>query len=405
MKMSSNRRSSEIMLLLRLFLLFLIILPSLFLLKEKKIIAMQIPYPNEKEIVFVDGINRYVYSLQELGLVRLGQNEGTGSGKVLIGCKNHQVLSYKLFLLSKKIYQPAKDASFFVNENRELKIIPEQEGRELDLGLLITELGNPGYYQEEYILPIKKVQPQVTAEQLEKRNPRHLWAEYSTILADIPDRTENVRIASAMLNGLIISPHEEISFNSIVGPREINRGYRAAMIISAGKFEPGVGGGICQVSSTLYNTLLLAGLDITERHNHSVRIYYVPLGRDATVVYGSKDLKFVNNTGEYLLLRTSLDKLTLTMSVYGPATPPAKRSIKLYTKIIREIPPAQRIIIDESLPAGEQQIVEQGQPGYLTETHREYAGLNESVDEIISTDYYQPIQRVIRSGPPLSEQP
>lgn len=349
-------------------------------------------------IIFTDGADVYRFTLAELGLARIGEQDGRSLTEDIVVCRDHAALSYRLFRLSQQINKPAVDAGFYLVDPKKLEIYPEQSGRELDLGLLIARLGNPGLYRKTYPLPIKTVLPRVTAEQLRNKYPDTLWAEYTTVLANIPDRTENVRIASGFLDGLYFSPGEEVSFNSTVGPRVSERGYKAAKVIVAGGFEPGLGGGVCQVSSTLYNTLLLAGLEIKERHNHSVRIAYVPLGRDATVVYGSKDLIFVNNTDSYLLLKAGVRGLELTMQLYGNG-PPRYENITLQTKTIQRIPFSQVEIIDKTLPPGEKKVLERGQDGYRTETYRLLESGGTIKEELLSQDYYQPIDAKVLTNP------
>ena len=353
-------------------------------------------------IIFTDGSREYPYTLEELALVRMGRQEEDGLSWNFITCTDPALLSYKLFLLSLKINTPPVEAAFYLDEQDNIQVRPHQEGRQLDLGLLITSLGNPGIYREVYPLPIKRLIPNVTAEKIIDQAPTHLWAEYTTRLADIPDRTENVRVASGKLHGLLIAPGAEVSFNDIVGPREPEKGYRAAPIIVGGKFEPGLGGGVCQVSSTFYNAILLAGLKITERHSHSVRIAYVPSGRDATVVYGQKDLKFANTYGGYLLIKTKLVGLDLTISLYGSPNK-AYDAVEVFTEVIKTIPPPIKEVFDDSLEPGEKKIIEKGSSGYITKTFRAFiAGGNRTI-EPIGQDYYAPVYTIIAHGPKLNK--
>ena len=354
------------------------------------------------QIIFTDGSQEYSYQLAELALVRMGSREEDGVGWNFITCTDPSLLSYQLFKLSQKINRPLVEASLFVDEQVQIQIQPHQEGRVLDLDSLITRLGNPSLYQESCPLPVKVVMPRVTAQELADRAPTRLWSEYTTKLADIPDRTENVRVSSGKLDGLLIAPGAEVSFNEAVGPREMREGYRAAQIIVGGKFEPGLGGGVCQVSSTFYNTILLAGLKITERHNHSVRIAYVPLGRDATVVYGQKDLKFVNTSGGYLLVKTKLEGLDLTISLYGS---PVKvdDGVEVFTEVIKTIPPKKNVLLDNSLAPGEEKRIEKGSSGYISATYRAITSGGNRTIELISQDYYSPVHTIIARGPNLNE--
>lgn len=358
--------------------------PALAVTAESGVIKGEQP-----KIIFTAGDEEYEYSLKELALELI---EGE-SGRYTI-CRNPSWLTYQLYQLSLKVKKLPVDTIFFLDDRRKSEFFLDMEGRELDLAALIVQLGNPAPYQEVYPLPLKSIRPLENMDVFLNNIPDVLWAKYTTNLANIPDRTENVRIASVELNGLVIAPGQTLSFNEIVGPREKARGYKEAKIIVGGKFESGMGGGVCQVSSTLYNTLLLAGLEIVERHNHSVIIAYVPLGRDATVVYGTKDLKIKNNTSSYLLLKTELSGLKLTMEIYGQGQCPYSE-IKIYTNILKTIPHEERIIYDDSLIYPETKVLEKGTKGYISETLRVFSTEEKTWEEILSKDYYSPQNKVL----------
>lgn len=277
---------------------------------------------------------------------------------------------------------------------------PEEYSREVDLPVLMIRLGGFGICRDVYLLPAKMLLPAVASTGLLEQMTKTLWAEYTTVLADIPDRTENVRLAAAKLQGHILLPGQEFSFNGVVGPREMEEGFREAKIIVGGKFESGMGGGICQVSSTLYNTALLAGLTITERHNHSLQIAYVPLGRDATVVYGQKDLKFKNNTNCVLRIKTSLEGLKLTIGIYGSGDNPVS-DVKLTQKVLKAYPFAQEYQKDAKLAPDEQKIIVKGQKGCLAETYRTMRAGGGIKNELVSRDYYAPVNQVTAVSAPL----
>lgn len=350
----------------------------------------------ENKIIFTDGTKEYVYTLKELKLIRIKKEENYGLSRMrndIVYCSDPSWLSYKLYILAQKVYCPAVDAHFYQDEDGKIQIEPEKEGKELDLGGLISKLGNPWSYQEVYFLPIKTISPQVCSENLKEKLPNNLWAQYTTKLVDIPNRTENVRLASKMLDGVIIGPGKSFSFNESVGPRIKERGYRPAKIVVAGKFQDGVGGGVCQVSSTLYNTLLLSGLEIKERYNHSLRIAYVGLGRDATVVYGCKDLKFYNQTPHYLILRTKLEGLRLTISIYGSDAFPFKE-IMVRTKTLKVYQPTRKYVVNELLNE-ESKVIKRGRKGYLVETSRDFMQEEGKITEVVSRDYYAPTSTIV----------
>lgn len=142
-------------------------------------------------------------------------------------------------------------------------------------------------------------------------------ATYTTTLYDKEQtRIDNINLAISKLNGVIIENGAEFSFNNTIGPMNEGNGFKKATgFDSNGKKIKISGGGICQISSTLYNCALIAGFDITERHPHSKRVYYVPKDKDATILYGSLDLKFVNNSGSKVRIDASATKSTVTITL------------------------------------------------------------------------------------------
>lgn len=142
-------------------------------------------------------------------------------------------------------------------------------------------------------------------------------ATYTTTLYDKEQtRIENINLAISKLNGVIIENGSEFSFNNIIGPMDESNGFKKATgFDSNGKKIKISGGGICQISSTLYNSALIAGFEVTERHPHSRRVYYVPKDKDATIFYGSLDLKFINNSGSKVRIDASATNSTVTINL------------------------------------------------------------------------------------------
>jgi len=142
-------------------------------------------------------------------------------------------------------------------------------------------------------------------------------AQYSTHFDSTQvNRTENIRLAAKTLDGKLLASGERFSFNESVGERTAEAGYKEAMVIVGDAFTPGLGGGVCQVSSTLYNAVILANLEVLERHRHSLPVDYVPSGQDATVAFPVLDFKFRNTTDTYLLIRSFVEGNTLTFQLY-----------------------------------------------------------------------------------------
>ena len=146
---------------------------------------------------------------------------------------------------------------------------------------------------------------------------RDLIGQCVTQIPGTENRLNNIILASASVNGLILEPGEEFSFNRIVGQRTSARGYKSAAAFSNGTTVQAIGGGICQVSSTLYSAIMDSSLRVTERYPHGLPVSYIPKGRDATVSWGSLDFRFLNNTDYPLRIDAEVDGRTLTVHVYG----------------------------------------------------------------------------------------
>lgn len=175
-----------------------------------------------------------------------------------------------------------------------------------------------GEYQKTIAASATTVEPEITEAQAKERFKR--IGTYTTTTTSNKARNENIRIASDALNGLIIQPGEEFSFNKTTGNRTPEKGYKAAGAYVNGVLVEEPGGGVCQVSSTLYNAVVFAGLKTTERHAHSYEPSYVTPGEDAMVSYdgySGPDMKFINNSKTAVGIKTSFSNQKLTISVYG----------------------------------------------------------------------------------------
>ena len=164
-------------------------------------------------------------------------------------------------------------------------------------------------------IPATKTLPEITSSML--RENTYKRSEFTTeIFSSSANRKNNIRRAIKSINGVKLGKKEKFSFNKCVGKRTEQNGYTKAKIIVDGEFVEGVGGGVCQVSSTLYNAVLLAGLDVLQAQKHSQRVSYVKAGFDAMVNYGSSDLVFENNTDGDIYIIAKFNQSNITV-VYG----------------------------------------------------------------------------------------
>ena len=169
--------------------------------------------------------------------------------------------------------------------------------------------------QEQYKIALNLTNPNIFVKDLNIYNDE--LSEFSTNYANNPNRTTNLIIASSKITGTVLMPGEKFSFNDVVGERTVAEGYKNAAIFVNGQVEDGLAGGICQVSSTLYNAVVGANLKISERHNHSKLTSYLPGGKDATVVWGLYDFQFVNSREYPIKIEMTVQGGVITAKIFG----------------------------------------------------------------------------------------
>ncbi len=210
-----------------------------------------------------------------------------------------------------EIYQEPRDA--YVTENP-FEIHEQVIGRDFNVEEVQKNL-DIIHKNEPYKIKLKFTNPNIFVKDLNIFP--HQLSTFSTNYVNNPSRTTNLRIAASKINGTILMPGEKFSFNQVVGERTIAAGYKNAAIFVNGQVEDGLAGGICQISSTLYDAVIAANLQITERHNHSLLTSYLPGGKDATVVWGRYDFQFVNNREYPIKIEMTVQNGVATAAVYG----------------------------------------------------------------------------------------
>lgn len=182
------------------------------------------------------------------------------------------------------------------------------------------------------------------------------------------NRSQNIKVAAEMLSGLVLAPGEEFSFNRTVGPRTLQRGFRMAGVYRNGRHDEGIGGGICQVSTTLYNAVLLSDLKVTARRNHSLSVAYVPLGRDAAVAYGALDFGFKNTANHPIAIHSVYTPGALRFEILGIKEP--GKTITIERGPVRSKSRGQVIQHDPKLPFGKTVLVDKGGTSHRVSTWR-----------------------------------
>ena len=254
--------------------------------------------------------------------------------------------------------------------------------------------------KEEYNFPLTITKPEITINDIGLEAFPYRVSTFSTNYnAGDVGRTNNLKIASGKTNNVVLMPGEVFSFNQVVGKRTVEEGYKDAKVYENGRVVDGLAGGICQVSSTLYDAALLANLEIVERYNHQFTTSYLPGGKDATVVFGVKDLKFKNNREYPIKIVTSMGGGTITYSIYGIEQ--ANEYKIVITPVITSRIEGKTITeVDNSLAPGKSVTVQAGHSGQRVTTYKEvWQNGTKLSSTIISNDVYNAMNTIIHVGP------
>lgn len=231
---------------------------------------------------------------------------------------------------------------------------------------------------------------------------KDLIGSFSTAFsANQEARNQNLRVASGLINGTILRPDETFSTNATIGPTDQEHGYQEAPVIVSGVLKKGLGGGVCQISSTLYNAAILAEIEIIERKNHSLAVGYIDKGRDATLAGDYIDFKFKNNTGFPIYIESYIKDYKIYMNIYGKETREDNRTIKFETAIIKTImPPPEKVTFDSTLKPLEEVVEKKAIVGYTVKLYKLIYIDNVLKDKVeVNTSYYSAYPAEIRRGP------
>ncbi len=321
-------------------------------------------------------------------------------------------LKQELADVEKIIYKEPVDAQIAFTNGRATTFTPSQDGQDIDLITLsqaiakrtplLLSINKPQNMQLS--IPIQTLHPKITTEKANNLGIKELIGVGTSLFQhSIPSRIYNVTLAASRLNGVIIAPNEDFSFDKALGDVSAYTGYQQAYVIQGGHTVLGDGGGVCQVSTTMFRAILDAGLPITERHAHDYRVGYYeedgPPGIDATVYVPSVDLKFKNTTGHNILIQTIVDPdtLRLTFYLYGVKD---GRQVALTTPVISNETPAPAPLYqdDPTLDKGTTKQIDFAANGATVKFNRV---VTQNGKEIINETYvsnYRPWQAVYLVG-------
>lgn len=252
--------------------------------------------------------------------------------------------------------------------------------------------------KEEYVIPLKIEKPEVLTSDLGNEAFPDIISTYTTLYAAGSNRGKNIEVCANSINDVVIMPGEVFTFNSTIGVTTPEKGYLKAGSYANGQLVESYGGGVCQVSSTLYNAVLYANLEIVERHNHSAVVSYVAKGRDATVAYGVKDFKFKNSRNYAIKISAKAIGGRLQVDIKG-IKEKEEYEIIIESFVTQEIEKTVQYITDSSLAKGEEEIVTEGANGAKSITYKTIKKGEEVLAKtVISEDNYNPLKKVIKKG-------
>jgi vancomycin resistance protein YoaR len=246
-------------------------------------------------------------------------------------------------------------------------------------------------------LLVHRVAPERTTREARAMGINGLVGGYTTSYGGEPNRIHNVQLVARLIDGAVIAPQSEFSFNGTTGERSADKGFLEAPVIINGELQTGLGGGVCQVSTTVFNAAFEAGLSITSRTNHALYISHYPQGRDATVNYPDTDLKFLNDTDKWLLVKTFVGSSELTVKIFGT---PVNRRVDVETSPLEVTgAPAVKRVPDPGIWAGEQVLEESGEPSRRTSvTRRVYTKSGKLLYDTTWSSWYRSEPKVVRYG-------
>ncbi len=296
------------------------------------------------------------------------------------------------------VNRPPRDATFRVVSGG-IEVVPAKPGRTIDVDAARAAL------EKAMLSPTRRTavvattasEPSRTTAEAEAMGITGIVGSYTTTYGGTPGRLHNVQLVADLIDGALVAPGARFSFNETTGERNEAKGFEAAPVIINGELESGIGGGVCQVSTTLFNAAFEAGLSIEKRTNHALYISHYPLGRDATVNYPDIDLVFTNDTDKWLLVRTFVGAGSLTVNIYGT---PQNRRVETETAPLRVDGKVPWERIDDDTMFKGQKVVEQwGSPPRSTSvTRRVYRPDGTLLYDTTWHSYYVGEPTIVRLG-------
>jgi len=321
-------------------------------------------------------------------------------GKVTLGF-SEEFSNFLKNNIAPEIDQEVKEGRFTMNNGRVVEFQASQDGRSLNLAKSLEKIEKEviDNQKKEVDLVVDIIKPAVTTESINNLGIKELVGRgESNFRGSPPNRRHNIAIGAKELHGLLIKPGEEFSLVKALGEIDASKGYRPELVIKGNKTVPEYGGGLCQIATTAFRLALNTGLPITERRPHSYRVsYYEPAGMDATVYNPSPDLKFINDTGHYLLWQSKIQGDDLIFEFYGTKD---GRQVEVTKPTLSHYvsPPPKKIIESEDLKPGEVKCTEKAHTGATAVFYRTITYTDGNQKKETWRSVYKPWQEVCLVG-------
>lgn len=372
------------------------------LLEEEKAVAQDDAYEvSGDKIIIVKGFDGVTADTEVAKQIIL-DNAGSADSKVNVPVETHVAKASRVDFndIYEEIYVAKANASCESNDSGKVEYVKEIIGISFDKDAAETEYLNLSDGETMKIALIEE-KPEITTANLEKVLFGEVLATYKTTYnASNKDRSTNLEVAAKNINGKILLPGEEFSYNKVVGQRTYANGFKDAHIFAGGKVVDGLGGGICQISSTLYNAILkVDGIEITERKNHMMYPEYVKPSLDATVVWGSIDFRFKNNRETPIKIVATVKNGTATTTIYGKKAE-NEPIIELQSVIEKTIPYTTVTEYDDTMYEGETVVTQTPVNGYVSKAYKIVKDSNgkEISKTLISSDTYKQTSKIVTVG-------
>lgn len=365
--------------------------------KMKDAIVDNSYYIEKNNLIIVKGKAGYIIKTEELKekIYEQISNIHTNYQIIEIPVEYKEPEPINLQKIHEEIYKEPQDA--YVQKNPTV-VHPEVNG--IDFKISVEEAEELlKEDKEEYTIPLKITKPKKTINNLGEEAFPDLLATFSTRFdGSNYNRNTNIKLAAKKVNGTVILPGEKFSFNTIVGSRTIEAGFKEGTAYVGGKVVPDVGGGVCQVSSTIYNTALLANMQIVERSNHMFTTGYVAASRDATVYYGSLDFVFKNSRKYPIKMVASANGGVCKVSIYG-IKEEKEYEVIIQSKITSYINPTTIYKEDPTLEEGKEIVEQTAITGCRSEGYK-ILKLNGKIvsQTLLSKDTYKSRNKIVRRG-------